>query len=258
MNSLIWVIALPIPELTVNELISVIKKSNLFNVVVEGKDDIVAFRVLERKMHKEGKSQVSLISTGGRDKLLQVFKGIEEDPAISRCIFICDKDTWVFSGVPEAYPDEIVVKTDGYSIENDLIRDYPPEDFMTVEEAQEYKTEVDYFSQWFTIEVTKVMSEQGGQLKTFPGTILDAGRQDLTPVIQEDEVSVGVFDTIVSDPSRFVRGKSMLQIAMRQLSKRGREHKHHHLSFLEHGANVGGENFARISSAVLERVTAAG
>jgi hypothetical protein len=245
---------LPIPELTVEETISVLKKTSLFNIVVEGRDDIVAFRVLERKIHRSGKDQVSLIAAGGRDRLLQIYEGMEGDPALSRCVFICDMDTWVLSGVPHCYRVSEILLTDGYSIENDLLGDYPPEYFMDSDELQTYQQEIDYFSQWFTLEVSKVFSGQGGELRTYPGTILDLHREELTIAIKQHPTAPDIYEIVKADPIRIVRGKSVLQIAMRQLARKGRVSKHHHLSFLEHSANAGGANFSRITDAVLRRV----
>lgn len=245
---------MPPPDPTVDEIAATIKRSNLFNVVVEGRDDVVAFRVLERRLHREGHQDVALISAGGRSKLLSIFRELADDPSLSRCAFICDKDEWVFCGVPDEFNCEEVIKTDGYSIENDLLRDYPPEEFMDQPEQARYRDDIDYFMKWFTIEMCKVLAGTPGKPSTYTGVILNSDRTDLAGEIAGKPELTARYAEIKSDPARLIRGKSLMEIVMRQLSRKGRAPRHNHLIYIEHSANAAGQNFMNIFAAVLARV----
>lgn len=246
---------MPIPEATVDELIALIKKSNVINVIIEGKDDIVAYRALERDVNRDFQNSISLISAGGRTKVLEILCRLEGTPEIERCIFICDKDTWVFSGTPSNGLLAKVITTDGYSIENDIARDYPPTEFMDNGEREDYFGEMDYYSQWFAIEVQAALSGGQSELSRYPGLILDTvPRVDLSSAVAPDGIAHLVFETIKNDREKFLRGKSVVQIAMRQLARKGRISKHHHLTYLEHGAARRGELFSRIITAVRSQV----
>ncbi|MEP3946650.1 hypothetical protein [Ascidiaceihabitans sp.] len=247
---------MPIPEATVDEITSTIKRSNLFNVIVEGRDDIVAFRVLERKLHLAGYQNVSLISAGGRTKLLDIYRNLVDDPSLSRCVFICDKDLWVFSGVPEEFDCAELIKTDGYSIENDLLRDYPPQQFMNADELLEFSNEFLYFTQWYSLETFKVLAGRPGEIGKYPGIIIDGDQEDyLIEIVKAPDLEA-LYLSIEADKERLVRGKSFMQVVLRQLAKAGRPNRHRHLDFLEHSAVASGVHFSRIVSAVEVRVNA--
>jgi hypothetical protein len=248
---------MPTPELTIDEIVSSIQKSQLISVVIEGKDDVVAFRTLERDLNQEFKNNITLVPAGGRSKVLQILDQIKGSKALDRCIFICDKDIWVFSGVPDEISAAGVITTEGYSIENDIIRDYPPTDFMDDSEIIQYDSEVNYFSQWFAEQVKFALDGKENNLSLFPGVILDKKpRDDFGYVCDPDHQCASLFQMITAENRKYIRGKSLLQVAMRQLSRKGRASKHHHLSFLEHGSVRRGKWFSRIISEVNSRVQA--
>ncbi len=243
---------MPITDMTVEEIVSTLTRSRLFNVVVEGRDDIIAFRIMEKQIRKTVGDNVYLISAGGRSKLLQIFKKIKQEK-IENCAFICDKDLWVFSGVPEIYDDPDLIKTDGYSIENDLLRDYPPQSLMDLEEEKKFEDEILYFSMWYSLEVSKALQGIECSLKCFAGQILDGERNIFDSDLDADIAAKELHELIRSDTAKLLRGKSLLQIALRQLARKGRSAKHTDKGFLEHAASANGDLFARIAREVREK-----
>ena len=81
---------MPTPFPTLEELVSAIRRSNAINLIVEGSDDIVVYRVLERELVKTLEQMIVLVPAGGRSQLLEIHEILREEPAIERCIFICD------------------------------------------------------------------------------------------------------------------------------------------------------------------------
>ena len=103
---------------TADEIIASLKHTNLPTIVVEGKDDMKIYRLLEKSLHH----QISILQCGGRTTLLEVFERKEEfkNPNV---IFIADSDMYVFSEIPPKYISDVLQFTKGYSIENDLYMD---------------------------------------------------------------------------------------------------------------------------------------
>lgn len=248
---------MPIPEMSVDEITAALRRSRLFNVIVEGRDDIIAFRIMERQIREKDGGNVYIISAGGRGKLLQIFDQIRREETIISCAFICDQDLWVFSGVPEEYSDPDLIRTDGYSIENDLLRDYPPQSFMDAAEEALFCDELSYFSQWYSLEVSKALNGLDCCLKCFAGQVLDGTRRDLEADLDGDCDAKAVLKQVQSEAEKLLRGKSLMQIALRQLAKKGRAAKHTDKSFIEHAANANGALFSRISQQVREKARSA-
>jgi hypothetical protein len=193
---------------------------------------------------------VYLISTGGREKLLQVFDKLRDEETLENCAFICDSDLWIFNGIPSEYDTSEIIKTDGYSIENDLIKDYPPNNLMLEDEERNYDDELLLFSQWFSFEVAKALRGAENSLSTYVGLVLDDRQLYCKEDFEKNIDAKFIHELIQSDLMKHLRGKSVMQIVMRQLAKKGRASKHNHLNFLEHAANSNGVLFSRISQAV--------
>lgn len=246
---------MPSLDLTADEIVATINRSNFINIVIEGRDDVVAYRALERVINRECGNSVSLIPTGGRSKVLEVLSKVSGTSTLSRCIFICDKDMWVFSGVPTNIAAAGVVTTDGYSIENDILRDYPPGNLMDDSEIVGFNNDLEYFSKWFAVQVHNIISGGASELSRFPGTILDQpNRPDLSGFVGLGGSAYEVFSQIERDVGKYLRGKSLMQIVLRQLARKGRDSRHNHLAYIEHGAAVCGPFFARIIEEVRSRV----
>lgn len=103
-------------EITVIELVAAIERSSLLTVLVEGRDDMSIYDGLYA-----WDGQVSIVQTQGRCTLLKTFMAVKEKGLLNKCVFIADKDLYVFGEIPLEYED--IIFTTGYSIENDVVAD---------------------------------------------------------------------------------------------------------------------------------------
>ena len=84
---------MPTPNpMTVDRLVGVLRNSQKPNIVVEGNDDVIIYRELTKRI---GILEVVLLSSGGREKLLQVYERRDEFPDVP-VAFIADQDMWLF------------------------------------------------------------------------------------------------------------------------------------------------------------------
>ena len=57
--------------MTVDHLVGVLRRSRIPGVIVEGDDDVIIYRELTKRI---GILDIALYSSGGRNKLLQIYK----------------------------------------------------------------------------------------------------------------------------------------------------------------------------------------
>jgi len=138
---------------SVPEIISTIKRSDLLNVIIEGKDDILVYRKLEKIYFDQ---DLSLIAAGCRPNVLKVFDEIKDSNELNNCIFIVDQDTWIINGIPQKYTHNRILTTSGYSIENDVYIDSKIEDIIdTHKNINEYKSHLEKYITWFTLAISR-------------------------------------------------------------------------------------------------------
>jgi hypothetical protein len=101
-------------ELTVEEIVSLLRHSSVPTILVEGSEDVMVYRWLKQHIKP---LKASAIQCGGREKLLSVYKRRNEFSHI-KTAFLADQDMYVFLGIPSDYSD--IIWTAGYSIENDF------------------------------------------------------------------------------------------------------------------------------------------
>lgn len=86
--------------------------------------------------HEVGINNANFFPCGGRDTLLKVFERRDEFKNL-KCIFVADKDTFVYINPPEKYND--IIWTNGYSIENDLYYGKGIEQLLSIDEKDIFK-----------------------------------------------------------------------------------------------------------------------
>ena len=140
---------LPVPV-----IISTIEKCQSGKyIVVEGVDDIVVYRNLITLYRSKG---IKVLPAGGRDKVLDVFKGLNETPHLDKAIFIVDQDSWIFSGIPSEYQHHRIICTAGYSIENDVYLDKQLETLMQGTGVYAlFQTDLQVYLKWFSLAITR-------------------------------------------------------------------------------------------------------
>ena len=100
----------------VGEVVSLLRNSRLPTVIVEESSDTrIYMRWVER--HLFGTYKIDVLDAGGKDNLLSLYERKSEFTGLP-VVFVANRGTWMFSGIPEKYED--IVCTRGYSIENDV------------------------------------------------------------------------------------------------------------------------------------------
>lgn len=234
--------------LSVEETISVLNKTHLPTIIIEGIDDVVVYRKLEEIFLHIG---LSVMGVGGRINLLQIFERVDEIQSKDTLAFIADLDTWVFSGPPEKYTSENLIFTKGYSVENDVFQDCAIENVMTEIEKRSFLVEVEKFSHWYALAVDRLSREiYDMPLSTYPGIILDGDLDTLTALGGEEVYPIDLKQVVVDDYSTYIRGKSLMQIVARQISRKGRAPRVNPDLFLGIASARPGPNLVRIFSRI--------
>ncbi|MDW2204555.1 DUF4435 domain-containing protein [Vibrio sp. 1636] len=148
-------------QLTKDEIVASLKRTNVPTILVEGKDDIHVYRNLINAIDEP---LLSIIACGDRDVLFKVFREIKElNLSEKKIVFIADKDNYLYMGVPDEYED--IIFTNGYCMENDLYdRSDIKEKLMSEGEVDEYRHLIDLISIWYSFEIEQL--KKGLEAKT--------------------------------------------------------------------------------------------
>lgn len=233
---------------TVDEYIAVLRRSQIPTIIVEGNDDIVVYRFIEKTL---GATAVSVLPVGGRENVLEIFqrRGELNVPVF----FIADRDNWCITGVPEEFSSDQLALTNGYSIENDVIHDGELLAYLTPQESDRLKSELETFIEWYALALSRHLRAVGAVIKTHPNAILDdaANRARLCLLIEGESYPQALRERLLAAPFELIRGKSVFAMLMRHLSYQDRQPRHHHLALMEVvGAKPGhyiGSIFQRVS-----------
>ncbi len=214
-------------EMSAQEIIQTLKRSSLPTIVVEGRDDMLVYRKLEELL--EGMN-VSVLPVGGKDKVLEIYRVRADLVNLQLILFVVDKDMWVLSGIPLEYNSPDIFMSDGYSIENDIYVDIGVENLMTRSELIQFSRELQEFLTWYSAVSYSHLLGNSVEYKIHPNKILanKDWERELNLAIPEDLRS-----TIRRDYKFIVRGKSLIALALRQLSHSSRPAKHSYRSLLE-------------------------
>ncbi len=144
-----------IPLLSYEELLATLQKSTIPTIVVEGKDDIAFYRWLEEKYALPAGC---ILVCNSRETVLKLYN--EKDSCINKkIVFLADKDTFIFVGIPEKYAD--VVWTKGYSIENDLFAASKAIDSLLLQNEKDvFSKIIQSISKWFAFEVENCLADK--------------------------------------------------------------------------------------------------
>lgn len=220
---------------SVDELISLLKKTRLPTLIVEGKDDLIVYKRLEDKFYDES---LSVLPVGGRKNILTIFDRLHELPASCKILFIADQDNWVITGIPQEYQSDILFFTSGYSIENDVFQDGRVHSYMSELEKSKFSIELQKFLTWYAIALDRNIGGRDESIKIHPNNVLDDEVQfrELTSLTENEKFPQQRYDELSRDYEKTLRGKSLMQLAMRQLSYSGRSARHTDKAFIEHVA----------------------
>lgn len=148
---------MPLPNPTVENLVTFLQFSKKSNIIVEDKDDEIIF---QRLLDCLGIFNVGLFGAGSKETLLRLYDKLSVlehngDFRHAPVAFIADKDMWLFRGIPTQYKD--IIWTEGYSIENDLYSSAKLRD--RIRNKTEYDQVLDSISMWFAYKVEEYLEK---------------------------------------------------------------------------------------------------
>jgi len=242
-------------QLSVSEIVATIKASNSINIVIEGLDDAIAYRQFEATASDKLGVTALILPTGGRSTLLAVYDSLQGTDALNRCYFICDMDFWLFTGIPQKYINYRIITTDGYSIENDIFRDYPIDPILTADEATCFRLDLEIFTAWFAYAIDQKLAGADITLSTHVNEIIDRStRTAAHGAPARSSTARTLHQKIAKEHSKYLRGKSYLALFIRQLSAPKRRPKHSAHALFEHAAAARGILLRRIENLLLSAI----
>ena len=105
-----------LPPYNVDEIVTLLKGTNIPTVLVEGRDDINVFRFIEKRVAYSVK-EINFIPCGGKEILFNVYRRKNEFPS-KKVAFLADRDMNLFKDRTKHLKE--IVWTKGYCIENDI------------------------------------------------------------------------------------------------------------------------------------------
>ncbi len=211
---------------TVDELVSILRRSKLPTVVVEGRDDMQIFRWMEGLLEVH---QVDILGVGGRPNLFAVYERKSEFDHLP-VAFIADQDKELFTQLPIGY-DEIIW-THGYSIENDLYAGADPnlENLMDPQEATEHRQLLDTIVDWFAFEVEEFLAGRTPEFNHHCNEVVPQGQTEIDDGFRQRRgfclPNSELKQQIKEAYQLQLRGKQLFQMLVRFLSKSNRRIKH--------------------------------
>lgn len=227
---------MPVPRLTADEIVSTLSRSNLPNIVVEGKDDFIVYRWLEAKIKIKN---VNVLPCSGRDVLLEVYKKRNEFSR-TKVVFVADKDVWLYSGTPEEYSE--IIWTTGYSLENDVYAGSILEELLDEDEAEQHRRLIAEVCKWYSFEIGKYLSGGNAEVAHSLYQVCPPDRNMLCETFMATigyrEPSEQTLKEITEDYQLKLRGKQLFEALLRFLSHKDRASKYSKTNLLELGAKT--------------------
>lgn len=222
--------------LSVDELVATLQRTTLPTILVEGRDDMTAYRWIEDRL---GSQQANILPCGGHQKLLDVYSRRHEFLSLSTA-FLADRDMWLFTAVPSGY--EQVVLTRGYSIENDILDSSHVHDLLTPVELASFDTLADILAVWFAFEVEQCRAELLWCVDIHPNYLIPLGSSSLNHAALQPRIfkqpKEKLSKSIRNNFRLRFRGKSLLELYVRFLSAPQRQSKFSKHNLLEIGTRL--------------------
>jgi hypothetical protein len=217
-------------DITVDEAIALLKRTSLPTIVVEGQDDIIVYRKFEKFLEH---LNVSTLPVGGRQKVLEIFKRRHEIGLSVKIMFIADLDTWVYTGVPPFFHNDDFIFTDGYSIENDIYFDGRLWNLLEKEEEKNYQDDIKNFIEWYALALSRHLIDRSHSISHHSNHVLGPERQFLLTLEHGEKYPNELKNDVLSAYQRLLRGKSLMDILLRQINRTGRDARHNSAALFE-------------------------
>lgn len=239
-------------DYTFEEIRSLLQRSDLTTLVTEGRDDYSLFRGIRNRV-----GTGDLLPAGGKQSVL-LLRNESHTFSCPKISFLVDRDTWLFSGVPNGVAGDDLIITDGYSIENDMLRDINPEALLDEDQIEYYKNDLTIVIRWYCSGVKARLSGATFDFDKPISFIIDPFG-GFTPEAQIDmalwPAEEELIEQVSADYKRLLRGKTWLKLLSRYLCANDRPIQHSPKSLLEIGMRSNGENSTRLISAIRYTLT---
>lgn len=211
-------------DLTVEELIAYLKRSDLPAILVEGRDDMTIYRWIE---DSSASFLGAIVPCGGRSQVIDIAKR-QGELGRKRVAFLVDSDSDAAWGVQSLIPNTIW--TAGYSIENDLIATGAITKLMTQQERDGFSQVVQSLTIWFLHCVLQIKEGSPAKLSRHSREVLDHDTIELREEFEINEALEEKYSdacgSIRAQPLVYVRGKNLFDSALFFLSSKGRRSKY--------------------------------
>ena len=211
-------------DLTVEELIAYLKRSDLPAILVEGRDDMTIYRWIE---DSSASCLGAIIPCGGRSQVIDIAKR-QGELGQKKVAFLVDSDSDAAWGVQTPIPNAIW--TAGYSIENDLFATGVITRLMTQQECNTFSRVVESLTLWFLHCVLQLKEGYPAKLCRHSRDVLDHDTIELREELEFDEALEEQYSDVCAkiraQPLVYIRGKNLFDSALFFLSAKGRKSKY--------------------------------
>lgn len=239
-------------EVNLEELISALKHSSAPTLIVEGRDDYVAFGEFEIENVTWGLTILPVYGQGNVEKIIERAAEIRH-PALA---FLLDRDCTVFAGPPDHLIRPDTFFTDGYAIENDLIRDGDIPRLLHPNERIGFQTELAALARFLACAASRHVAQHPTHaLSTHPHQLFGKTTgllPEYRTFVEAEEANLHpTYRQTLQEPLRYVRGKNLLGLLARHLGYSQRRSKYSSANLLEIGGSLRGPHITVIESNVL-------
>jgi len=211
-----------LPTYNVDEIVTILKGTNIPTVLVEGKDDINVFRLIEERVAYSAK-EIDFIPCGGKETLFNVYKRKNEFSS-KKVAFLADRDMNLFKDKNTHFKE--IIWTKGYCIENDIFAGSNLLKFLSTQERSEFEATVKEICRWFAFEVEKYFRSEEFIVRY---SIYEICRDQPSKLCSKFLVEIGfkepdgeLLNDIILNYKLKLRGKQIFQVLVRILATKDR------------------------------------
>ncbi len=212
---------MPTPSMTEEEIISILGKTNLPTLLVEGVDDAKIYRSLENELGILGGN---ILQCTGRNVLISIFRR-RDTFKHGKLVWLADLDMWRFSQPPDDLKG--IIFTSGYSIENDLYAGSEIESLLEVKERDQHAQLLAAVCRWFAFEVIEHKANGVNRCGTHIDRVIDYSTMDIATGFATSrgfiEPDSAICAQILANYQLQLRGKTLFQALQVILAKPNRK-----------------------------------
>lgn len=219
-------------------IVNMLQRSNLPTILVEGKNDVLIYRILLHLIAIPN-TTYRILGCGSRNTLLKVYEK-KVHFADKQVVFLADKDMWVFEGVPEQYNG--IGLTSGYSIENDLYDDCQTFllNLLNFDEQQTFQVALNNVLEWFAFEVQCYLENKSPRydISLLSPVYMGAGNQEMNPSFLQErqfkQASAKLRADLQQGYGLKLRGKFLFDLFEKTFQERAKKTKGHKIELVTH------------------------